>query len=610
MKGAGAIDLAAWNDWLWAELFDDADGDGRPVSILHIDDGLFVRAAARGGNTLSPEAARQAFLTAFPSRSIIQRWLTGVTNPGPELLPFLVLCCVAASEAADSDDNDYRRRLRDLMEWDLVITNCETLPALWRRLASRALVRAKTVPTRPLELPNPRFRTQIGHAIELTFPSSNDARKLRSDMTGERFDMESPRAVLEWLGPLVARERYSSSFKQTFEDFQAAWLSAERALVNHRFWCGWRSISQVSRHHELHPPLEIVSDDWGYYHLVDPSDETPLDLEGALRARDLPLTLVAEVSRSHMIPLVEAEWGRLRWTGEQGPRPTAALIRERAFGARATSLKLKPVSGAEGWGLTFEIAEALGRRAQEGTERDRLIDATLASCMTAAARRAELDVECGGGLGGWAPPTVSVASPNLATLRALGAELDIPVTFLRTGLGDLRSFTAAEPSQRTETRPTRTSIRLNGTHAPMALLTCDRPEVGPAWAVLSDTGERYWRRREDAVLDAYRLVDGRPFARRDDILSAADARLPTAVARWMRLTTGIACGPLPGGGYAYPCGIDIEDALRALEPTLFAQSGGLMARAPALRSRRWRERAVASAQGSVIRPIWREARDA
>ena len=142
--------MAAWKDGLWAELFDDSTGDGRPISIIHIDDALFSRAIDRQGLTLSNDATLRAFLGAFPDRLRVQRWLAGAENPGVALLPLLVLCCLAASEAADSDDNDYRGRMRDLMGWNDRIIDCSGLPRLWTVLRDLTMKRAERKPTRTL----------------------------------------------------------------------------------------------------------------------------------------------------------------------------------------------------------------------------------------------------------------------------------------------------------------------------------------------------------------------------------------------------------------------------------------------------------------------------
>lgn len=374
-----SVSLATWRTSLWSEIFDDLTGDGRPLSIIHVDDALFARAARRHGTDLSDRAARSAFLEAFPSRLNVQRWLAGSQDPGEALLPLLVLCCLAASEAADSGANDYRRRLRDLMGWDDPIINCAALPSLWSRLAGLTLRRADRTPTRKLILPDPRFRSQIGHAIELTFPSRNDTRRLVQELSGATIDFDAPGAVLAWLLPLVERSRFSTTFAETFNDFRAAWLAAERTLADHRFWSGWHLATQGLRAATIPVPFEIVADEWGGRHLVDPATEAAFNLEQALKGRNLPLTLVAAM-RNNFIPLVESEWGKLRWLGnDRYHSPSALLVRKLAFGSRFDRLRCLSVSGADGWGLTFDVVGALGVRTPI-SERDRLIDVMPTGC--------------------------------------------------------------------------------------------------------------------------------------------------------------------------------------------------------------------------------------
>ena len=274
--------LASWSEGLWPELFDDKTGDGRPLTIIQIDDALFARAGARSGIELAERSARSAFLSTFPDRLQVQRWLAGSDRPGDALVPLLVLCCLAASEAADSDKNDYRERMREVMGWTDRIIDCKALPRLWTQLAALSRKRGERVPSRELILPDPRFRTQIGHAIELAFPSRNDARRLAHELMHQDFDLDAPRSVIAWLQPLVSRGKFSTTFEEAFGSFRDAWLGAERSLCDHRFWSGWTLVTSGLRQTQFAVPFEIVSDEWGLRSLIDPMDERPIDLEAAL----------------------------------------------------------------------------------------------------------------------------------------------------------------------------------------------------------------------------------------------------------------------------------------------------------------------------------------
>ena len=821
--------MAAWRDGLWAELFDDPTGDGRPVSIIHVDDALFSRAIAREGFTLSNAEARGAFLGAFPDRLSVQRWLVGSERPGEALLPLLVFCCLAASEAADSDDNDYRGRMRDLMGWSDRIINCAALPRLWSKLRALTLKRVERQPTRPLILPDPRFRPQIGHAIDLTFPSRNDARRLTQELAGETFDLGAPRAVLAWLAPLVAKGRFSAIFEETFNSFRDAWLEAERTLADHRFWLGWTLATQSLRDDMVAEPFEIVSDEWGVRHLIDPATEAAMDLEAALRARTVAAGLLTAAARSHFIPLVEGEWGRLRWTGgERARSPTALLIRRRAFGSRYANLGCVSVIGAEGWGLTFDVTGALGDRGAV-VDRDRLLDLTPIGCtrvdggvlarpalpfliettglissiglagevadrvvvekinarswrvapiepvdgelrivaeprgggvglerllrlrrailtpifradtperffdpdpalgsewpcikeasgtapslaspgaitvspalldvieylairtaplplggvidllksasggdlinpwnvvqalrdagivkvldvrgwrgraimslapraalvqsegewslvvegcanetfvrrLAAAAERHGLALDLISGVGAWCPPTPVVRSLDVRSLQDISRAVDMEAAFLSLRLGAIKDLRIGNPVGGAPASATVRDIPLAGRHAPIMFVDTDAANVPPSWRVEAKDGARFWRARDDAILDAYLAVGERPFSSVGGRLVAIDARLPAQVARWMRLLTGMAAGP-HDGAYAYAWNELIARELGGLAPALFG-SARPTASTVAPHSRRWSRRAVPTPDGPRVTATWTTARSA
>ncbi len=824
------IPLATWKNGLWLELFDDPTGDRRPVSIIHVDDGLFARAAHQQGATLSDVAAREAFLAAFPDRLNVQRWLAGSENPGEALLPLLVLCCLAASEAADSEDNDYRRRMRDLMGWDERIINCAGLPRLWLRLARLTIERDARTPTRRLVLPDPRYRTQIGHAIELTFPSRNDARRLAQELAGEVFDLDAPRAVLGWLVPLVDRGRFSPTFKDTFNDFRAAWMNAERALADHRFWSGWQLATQGFRATVAADYFEIVTDEWGGRHLIEPASEAAMDLERALKARSFPLALETAATRDHVIPLVESEWGKLRWIGnDRGQAPGALLIRQRAFGSRVAALRCLPVSGADGWGLTFDVAGALGERGGM-LDRDRLLDVMPTGCIRvdggvlarpalpfvvkttghvsaislegdaadqltlakigtgvwritpnqplecevrviaeprgggakldralrlrrsslapsfrnavpdrlfdadpaprhgwpfvaepcdalpdlaadsaldaapalldlmeylairtapiplgalvdvtrqvigaevinpwdvvqslrdagvvrildvrgwrgrvilsraprgalirvggvwalvfegcvnetwiarlgASAARHGASLERRSGVSRWSPPTFVARTPDVNSLREIARAIDTPVDHLNDGLEPLSSLLVGASIATAPAGASRRVIRLAGQHAPISFLDPSRSNASPLWAVDAGGATRHWKFRDDAILDAYASIKARPFTTSDARVFARDARLPSHVARWMRLAGGVAAGPT-GEDYAYAWNTAIARELMRVAPGFFgtATVDNDIDCSPI--SRRWRVRAVGSALGPQVTSVWNAARGA
>ena len=823
------VSLASWKDSLWPELFDDETGDGRPLTIIQVDDALFARAGARSGIELAERAARRAFLSAFPDRLQVQRWLAGSDRPGDALLPLLVLCCLAASEAADSEKNDYRERMREVMGWTDRIINCEALPRLWTQLAALTRKRGERVPTRELILPDPRFRTQIGHAIELTFPSRNDARRLVHELIRQNFDLDAPRSVIAWLEPLVSKGKFSTTFEEAFGSFRDAWLGAERSLRDHRFWSGWTLVISGLRQKSFTVPFEIVSDEWGLRSLIDPFEERPIDLEVALHARALPPGLVATITKSHIIPLIEGDWGRLRWMGaELGKVPSAMLIRERAFLSRIQALRCVRVAGAEGWGLTLDVVGVLGLRAIT-VDRDRLIDVTPIGCtrvdggvlarpalpflieatghvgtvalegdqsdqlileklevgrwrvtprvavagevrivaeprsggasferrlrlrrsilvptfhesaparlsdsdpepaphwpttmrvgdsvrdfveagdreispilldlieflavrtgpmplgefgaivqsavaasgvsqwdiiqslrdarviqilnvrgwrgrvilsrpprgaitrtksgwvllfegcqsetwlarLAAASARHELIVENRSGVGAWSPSTPIVVADEIATLRDIAALVEAPVGYLSESLGPIKSLYVAPSLTITERRSNRRSVPLSGKHAPLAFLDSDLPNVAPVWEVQRGATVTVWTNRDDAVLDAYVAVGERPFKNEATRWVANNARLPTHVARWIRLSLGVAAGPMSESGYGYARDVLVDRELARIAPALFHQTETSRPAFGAPPARQWRSLAVASPGGARVRPLWEAVR--
>jgi hypothetical protein len=218
----GGITLSRWSALLIEEIFEDREGEGRPVTTIEAGSALLVRALARGAIHVEETAALQLFLKAFPPRWQMLRWFSGVDSPRDALAAFLILCCVAASEATGSEANDYRERIREMMDWDAIAMDCAALPDLWERL-ERAL--ANAAPERRLRrliLPDPRFRSQIGHAIELTFPSRQDGRRLKHDLDeGALSDPRHPVAVMRWVSGRLGR--FSPAFQRT------SWSSGARA---------------------------------------------------------------------------------------------------------------------------------------------------------------------------------------------------------------------------------------------------------------------------------------------------------------------------------------------------------------------------------------------
>ena len=358
------------------EIFHDRAGEGRPVSTIDAGGALLARSLARANIRVSDDAALNGFLAAFPERWQMQRWFSGVDHPGRAMPAFLVLCCIAASEAAGSEANDYRERLRQMMGWDATVLNCAALPDLWQQLEESIASEPVERRMRKLILPDPRHRTQIGHAIELTFPSQQDARRLRSDLdlVGV-FDADQPVNVLSWLAPRVSR--YSATFAETFNDFQSAWLSGERGLKDHRFWTGWSMVLEQRRPPDISAPFNIVSDEWGQHQLLAITGEA-LELRTLERAAATPSALKLLLSGGMPILLRELDWGVWTWCGSKpldAREAKGALVREKSHGKKfILQLGLIPVVGAPGWGFTLAVDSLPGADSRVAVGNNDLID--------------------------------------------------------------------------------------------------------------------------------------------------------------------------------------------------------------------------------------------
>lgn len=372
------VPLARWSELLLDEIFGDREGEGRPVTTIDADEALLSRALARADLHASHHDAFEAFKRAFPNRQGVLRWFSGVEAPGEALVAFLVLCCLAASDIVEADKEDYRGRLQAMMGWDRRVTDCKALPGLWLRLAE-ALERAERGKWRPLVLPDPDFRTQIGHAIELTFPSRRDTRRLRQELeAGGLADPRHPVAVLRWVGPRVAH--YSPSFATTFADFQAAWRAGDRALVDHRFWTGWCKAIDHGRTETAAATLDVRCDEWGRHELVD-ADGEAVTLERLARETRTPPALRTALAAGTPIFLREIDWGLWTWCGADRysvREATAALFREKSYSAALRAqFNPSPVEGADGWAFTTCTHLLSTNASLASFDEDDLIDARL-----------------------------------------------------------------------------------------------------------------------------------------------------------------------------------------------------------------------------------------
>jgi hypothetical protein len=370
----GGITLSRWSALLIEEIFQDREGEGRPVTTIDAGGAQLVRALARAGVAVDETQALDLFLAAFPPRWQMLRWFSGVDSPREALTAFLILCCVAASEATGSEANDYRERIREMMGWDAIAMDCAALPRLWESLERQLAAAPPERQLRRLTLPDPRFRSQIGHAIELTFPSRQDGRRLKHDLDeGALADTRHPVAVMRWVSARLGR--FSPAFQRTFADFTEQWRAGARALTDHRFWSGWSVVVDAWRPLLSQEPFHIVCDEWGRHQVMTP-DGDPIALGMIERAG--PAALRQCLSSGSPVLLRELDWGEWAWAGQgraAAREAKAALVRDKSHSASFLArLDRAPVTGAAGWSLTTSIDLLPGTSGRLSISDDDLIE--------------------------------------------------------------------------------------------------------------------------------------------------------------------------------------------------------------------------------------------
>lgn len=307
------------------------------------------------------------------------KWFSGSSDPGPYLVAFLMLCCFAASEAADLEANDYRKRLAELLHWEERIHDCQALPSLWRRL-ERLLARSEKC--RSLELPDPGFRSIIGHAIELAFPSRPDTTKIRTLLEGRSVEKDKPESVISFLMTASLSRNFTSSFITAFNEFAGAWQAGRRALADDRFWVGWKLVTTTET--EVYTALSVISDEYGCFRLLD-EDHRPVDFLGGLRKQQFSRELAFLIEAGHPLYLTETAWGHWSWKGDGAiARRTAqaALICDRNFrGGRLEQFNRHKVLGAEGWSFTTALSVLLTSNERCGGFNEDLFNPTISGSV-------------------------------------------------------------------------------------------------------------------------------------------------------------------------------------------------------------------------------------
>lgn len=136
---------------------------------------------AAGLDEYSDEEVIKAFLSVF-TRDSVHRVFSGTVSSGGGFYAFrhfhyLVLSClVEATIIGVSDHHNFRVRLGELLNDGLGPQgNVSGINDLWKALAYHLNAQASLGEAyRTVELPVPRYRTHIGYAVELAYPSRKD----------------------------------------------------------------------------------------------------------------------------------------------------------------------------------------------------------------------------------------------------------------------------------------------------------------------------------------------------------------------------------------------------------------------------------------------------
>lgn len=187
-----------------------------------VEDG-FVRVVTRAPRWINKRYSRGYF--AFPPSPFQEA-------PAP-VLYLLFTCYVACGCDEVVREGDFRRRMACVLgHAEGTAYPLQGLPDLWRQL-QRWLVRARKVGCtyRELALPDPGWRTLIGHTLGLVFPSRRDQVVLNEIIPEAGFAVQPPiPALLRLLGR--HRNMFSEAFNGAFELFREEFHSGTVDFTN------------------------------------------------------------------------------------------------------------------------------------------------------------------------------------------------------------------------------------------------------------------------------------------------------------------------------------------------------------------------------------------
>ena len=158
----------------------------------------------------------------------------------PPFVAHLIFTCLAASESAEdlANEGSYIKRLRQLADGLITTDGLGELPSLWKNLVRWLAKHPDTY--RQLVLPYPGGFTRIGHTIKLAFPDRRDQKALSEVLDSAELMGDLPPVSTVLAVIAKERTRFKTRFLEAFDDFrdrfQAADVSSNDSLLQHRFW--------------------------------------------------------------------------------------------------------------------------------------------------------------------------------------------------------------------------------------------------------------------------------------------------------------------------------------------------------------------------------------
>jgi|GEM_PF-5381929 len=238
----------SWQSWKlheWGEAFFDYffefSEDDTPVTRLPITD-VTWHEVTKDWNT-NPGNIERAFLDTFPKkRKVLERNFWKFTDRDdlvpPPSFPYLILTCVvAAASEEESEEGDFRERLRDMLGMgDIAPLPLIGLNKVWEEFA-RWLDngRANGQSWRRLVLPEDVGReTIIGYSKRLVFPTRKDRQRLAGLLTQKNLPDDPP--LLSVLSIVKSNLLdFGSTFQRTFSDFDRRVREGTETNA-HPFW--------------------------------------------------------------------------------------------------------------------------------------------------------------------------------------------------------------------------------------------------------------------------------------------------------------------------------------------------------------------------------------